>query len=69
MANPIFELLNNQNPMNVLVSQVEQFKKQFANINPKEEVQKLLNSGRMSQQEYNQYLQTAQQITQMMSRR
>lgn len=69
MANPMFEMLGNQNPMNVLVSQVENFKKQFANINPKEEVQKLLNSGRMSQQEFNQYMQTAQQITQMMGRR
>lgn len=69
MANPMFEMLNNQNSMNVLISQVEQFKKQFANINPKEEVKKLLNSGQMSQQEYNQYLQMAQQITQMMGRR
>lgn len=65
----MFEMLNNQNQMNVLVAQMENFKKQFANINPKEEVQKLLNSGQMSQQEYNQYLQTAQQITQMMGRR
>lgn len=69
MANPMFDMLNNQKPMNVLVSQVEQFKKQFANINPKEEVQRLLNSGEMSQQEFNQYMQTAQQITQMMGRR
>lgn len=69
MANPMFELLNNQNHMNVLVAQMENFKKQFANINPKEEVQRLLNSGEMSQQEFNQYMQTAQQITQMMGRR
>ena len=45
--NPIFNALNGNNMM----AQFEQFKKTFSG-DPKAEVQKLLDSGRMSQQQY-----------------
>lgn len=57
MSNPLFVQMNK----NSMQSQFEQFKKQFTG-NPREQVQQLLNSGRMSQQQFNQLQQMAQQI-------
>ena len=42
-----------------------EFKKSF-NGSPKDEVQKLLNSGQMSQQEFNRFSQIARQVVQAM---
>ena len=61
MANPIFEMLGNRNPMNNIVQQIEEFKKNFQG-DPKAEVEKLLNSGQMSQQQFNQFSQMASHI-------
>jgi hypothetical protein len=58
MANPLFGQFGRREGN--IVSQVENFKKQF-NINPREEVQRLLNSGRMSQAQFNQFAQIAEQ--------
>ena len=62
MANPIFNQFGNT--QNSILTQIQNFKNQFGNINPKDEVQKLLNSGQMSQQQFNQLSQQAQQIVQ-----
>lgn len=51
--------------MQQFMSQFKQFKQNFHG-DPKQEVQKLLNSGQLSQQQYNQLQQMASQITQMM---
>ena len=51
-----------------LIKQAQDFKKQFTNINPRAEVERLLNSGQMSQAEFNQYSQIAQQVAQMMGK-
>ena len=51
MGNPLFNLLggkNNNGPGNML-QQFQQFKKQMQGVNPQEEVQKLLQSGKISQ--------------------
>lgn len=61
MANPIFEVLGNRNPMTNIVQQIEEFKKNFQG-DPKAEVEKLLNSGQMSQQQFNQFSQMASHI-------
>lgn len=66
MSNPLFNSFGNNNQVNNIMKQVEDFKKQFSNINPRAEVEKLLNSGQMSQSQFNQYSQIAQQIGQMM---
>jgi hypothetical protein len=54
-----------QNPFEQIINQAKEFRKTF-NGNPKDEVQRLLNSGQMSQAQFNQLSQIAQQISQMM---
>ena len=68
MANPLFNTFGNKNQFGDLIKQAQEFKKQFANINPRAEVERLLNSGQMSQQQFNEYSQIAQQVAQMMGR-
>lgn len=66
MANPLYNNFGNQqNPMANLIRQAREFKKQFTG-SPRDEVQRLLNSGRMSQQQFNQFSQIAQQVVQAM---
>jgi hypothetical protein len=47
--------------MSDLINQIMDFRKNFTG-NPKEEVEKLLQSGQMSQQQFNQLSQIANQI-------
>ena len=64
MGNPLFNLLggkNNNGPGNVL-QQFQQFKKQMQGVNPQEEVQKLLQSGKISQAQLDKAQQMAQQM-------
>ena len=66
MSNPLYNNFGNQaNPMADLIRQAKEFKKQFTG-SPRDEVQKLLNSGKMSQQQFNQLSQIAQQVVQAM---
>lgn len=66
MANPLYNNFGKQtNPMTDLVRQARDFKKQFAG-NPRQEVERLLQTGRMSQQQFNQLSQIAQQVVQAM---
>lgn len=72
---PLYNLLNNRqpnmnmygmnnNPMNNMMNMINQFNqfKSTFNGNPEQEVKQLLNSGRMSQQQYNYLSQMAQQL-------
>ena len=68
MSNPLFNTFENNNQFGDLIKQAQEFKKQFANINPRAEVERLLNSGQMSQSEFNRYSQIAQQVAQMMGK-
>ena len=68
MANPLFDTFGNNNQFGNLIKQAQEFKKQFANINPRAEVERLLQSGAMTQSQFNQYSQIAQQVAQMMGR-
>ena len=64
MPNPLFNALGNQqiiNPVAQIVQQARQLRQTF-NGNPKETVQQLLASGQMSQEQFNQYAQIANQI-------
>ena len=65
MANPLFNGMGQMNPLTNIIQQAQELKKIFTG-NPRDEVQKLLNSGRMSQQEFNYYSQIAQQVVQAM---
>ena len=65
--NPLFSTMGNySNPMTDFIRQVKEFKKTFTG-SPRDEVQKLLDSGQMSQQQFNQFSQIAQQIVQAMA--
>jgi hypothetical protein len=68
MANPLFNTFGNNNQFGNLIQQAQAFKRQFTNINPRAEVERLLNSGQMSQQQFNEYSQIAQQVAQMMGK-
>lgn len=63
MANPLYNQHGNNanNPMANFMQQFNQFR-QSINGNPKEMVQELLNSGKMSQAQFNQFSQMANQI-------
>ena len=66
MANPLFNAFGNSNQFGSLIQQAQEFKKQFANINPRAEVERLLNSGEMSQKTFNELSQIANQVIQAM---
>jgi hypothetical protein len=67
MSNPIYNNFNNNqvNPFAQIIQEAKNFKNTFKG-SPKDEVQRLLNSGQMSQQQFNQFSQIAQQVLQAM---
>lgn len=71
MPNPLFKVLGGANapgPIGQFQSMMQQFQQFKANFqgDPKAEVQKLLQSGRMSQQQLNQLQAMAQQFKSLM---
>ena len=52
------------NQMNNFLAQFNQFKSTFTG-NPEQQVRQLLSSGRMSQEQFNQFAQTANQLRQL----
>lgn len=65
MSNQLYQQQMNQQPMNNLVQRFQQFKQTFSG-DPRQQVQNLLNSGRISQSQYNQAVQMANQLQRMM---
>lgn len=70
MANPLYNQLGNVAPANdgglsQFINQVQEMTRSF-NGNPRAEVERLLNSGQMSQQQFNQFAQMANQIRALM---
>ena len=66
--NPLFNLLGGGKPDNgfsQLIQQFNQFKQNFAG-DPREKVQQLLNSGQMSQQQYNQLAGMASELQKLL---
>lgn len=65
MASNIFNLLGGQSAlppnMQAILSQFQQFKQGFKG-DPREQIQQLLNSGRISQSQYNQAVQMANEL-------
>ena len=62
MSNPIFSALGGQqmNPMAQLVADARKLRQTMQN--PRAEVERLMQTGQMSQAQFNQYAQIAQQI-------
>lgn len=67
MASSMFNMFGNSNanPMQQLMNEARKFKEEFRG-DPREEVQKLLNSGQISQEQFDQAWQIAQQVSRMM---
>lgn len=66
MPNNLYNAIGGQNnPMEQLAQQAIEFRKQFTG-NPRQEVERLLRTGAMSQQDFNRYSQIAQQVVQIM---
>ena len=66
MSNPIFNALGGGiMPQNNMLAQFQQFKQQMQGKNPHEEINKLLQSGAVNQQQLNQAQQMAQQFQKM----
>ena len=63
MSNPLFSALGGQqmNPMTQLVADAKRLQQTMTG-NPKQMVEELVKSGRMSQDQFNQYAQIANQL-------
>ena len=64
MSNPLFSMMQNQTPMNGIMQRFQQFQRMFRG-DPKQQVQQLLNSGKVSQAQYNQAVNMANQLQRM----
>ena len=70
MSNPLFSVLGGNRPMNdggfsQFIAQVKQMQQTFKG-DPRAEVQRLLNSGQMTQQQFNEFSQMANQVMNLM---
>ena len=65
MPNPLYNAMKQNNPLEQLAQQARDFRKQFS-CNPRQEVERLLQTGQMSQKTFNELSQIAQQVAQMM---
>ena len=70
MSNPLFQQMGNaaapgMNNLQNVMQRFQQFRQAFSG-DPRQQVQNLLNSGRVSQTQYNNAVQMAQQMQRMM---
>lgn len=65
MPNPLYNQLGGTNANNPMLNRLIQFKNTFSG-DPKQMVQSMLNSGRISQAQLNQYAQQANEIYKML---
>lgn len=63
--NPLFNLLGGNNQPNNILQRFQQFKNTFKG-DPRQQIQELLNSGKISQNDYNNAVNMANQIMKMM---
>ena len=68
MSNPLFNMMGGMNPMNMLMQRLQQFRQMFTG-DPRQQIQQLMNSGKVSQDTYNKAYQQAQQIQRMLGGR
>lgn len=66
MSNPLYNSMNqNQPTANNLIQRFNQFRQNFHG-DPRQQVQQLLNSGRVTQQQYNEAMQKARMLQDML---
>lgn len=68
MSNPLYGMMQQQQPMNGIMQKFQQFQQMFKG-DPRQQVQQLLNSGKVNQNQYNQAVQMAQQFQRMLGGR
>ena len=68
MSNLLFNMMQPQNGMTQMMQRFQQFRQTFSG-DPRQQVQQLLNSGRVSQQQYDQAVQMANQFQKMLTGR
>lgn len=68
MNNPLYQQIQQQgqNPMNGFLQRFNQFRQSFSG-DPQEQIQKMMNAGKISQEQYNSAYQKAQQVMRMFS--
>ena len=64
MSNPLFNQLGNSSPNN-MIQRFNQFKNSFKG-NPQQMIQQMLNSGQITQEQYNKAVQLANQYMKML---
>ena len=64
MSNPLFNMMGGQAPMHPMMQKFQQFQRMFKG-DPRQQVQQMLNSGKVSQAQYNQAVQMANQMMKM----
>jgi len=64
--NPLYQQMGPQMPQNNMIQRFMQFRQQFKG-NPQEQVQQLLNSGRVTQAQYDQAVQMANSLRSMLN--
>lgn len=67
MNNPLFGMMGGNQIQNPMLQQLMQFRNNFKG-DPRQQVQQLLNSGKVSQSQYDQAVQMANQIQKMMGK-
>lgn len=67
MSNPLYQMMGQQIPNNNLLQRFQQFQQIFKG-DPRQQVQQLLNSGKVTQSQYNQAVQMAQQLRGMLGK-
>lgn len=66
MSNPLFNQMQLQNQFTQMMQRFQQFRQTFQG-DPRQQVQQLLNSGKVTQQQYDRAVQMAQQLQRMIS--
>ena len=65
MSNPLFGMFGGGQAVHPLMQKFQQFQQMFKG-NPDQQIQQLMNSGRINQQQYNQAVQMARQMQKML---
>lgn len=70
MSNPLFQQMGQQMPggLQQMMQKFQQFQQTFRG-DPRQQIQQMLNSGRVTQDQYNNAVQVAQQLQKMMGGR
>lgn len=64
MSNPLYDAFT-RNSNNNIIQQFQQFRQNFRG-DPRQQIQQMLNSGRITQEQYNQAVQKAQMLQRML---